>query len=421
MVLEYAYFIPKFLGALGPYMLERLSQRIAALIHKRTYVSPAPGSNPKIVIVIGGSFTGIHLARQLSHTLPTGYRVVLIEKHSHLNYLFSFPRFSVVEGHESKAFIPYPTNFPGAPEGVFARVQDTAVSIDQHTVTLASGETLEYEFLALTTGCTLPPPANVRATEKKDGCAELRAMQANIKGAKRVAVLGGGAVGVQLASDIKSFYPEKEVVLVHSHQQLLGRFGAKLHECALKALEELGVEVVLGKRPKVPKGGEEEKSVRLEDGEWSKEVDLVIPCTGQSPNSDLITSLSPSSISPTTHQVLVKPTLQLADDAFPHIFALGDVANTGGVKMARAGMAQAEVARRNIVRLIKGVEGRRLERYKPNWVEGALKLSLGKDRNILYLQDGKWELILKAKAHLPDMGIGRIWKYLGVKPGDWDL
>lgn len=34
--------------------------------------------------------------------------------------------------------------------------------------------------------------------------------------AKNIAVIGGGAVGVELATDIKSYYPEKSVTLVHS-------------------------------------------------------------------------------------------------------------------------------------------------------------------------------------------------------------
>lgn len=61
-----------------------------------------------------------------------------------------------------------------------------------------------------------------------------------------------------------------------------------------------------------------------------------------------------------------------------HIFALGDVAETGGPKMARAGMVQAEIVRANIGSLIK--RNTRLKAYEPIPLEGALKLSLGKVR-----------------------------------------
>lgn len=104
-----------------------------------------------------------------------------------------------------------------------------------------------------------------------------------------------------------------------------------------------------------------------------------IPCTGQSPNSQVVSSLSPESISKETGRILVKPNLQLQSTAgyFPHIFAVGDVAETGGPKMARAGYFQADVVANNIVGLIENRAPLRV--YKPNrMVEGSLKLSLGR-------------------------------------------
>ncbi len=77
---------------------------------------------------------------------------------------------------------------------------------------------------------------------------------------------------------------------------------------------------------------------------------------------------------------MVKPTLQIlcpakSDKPINNIFALGDVAETGGPKMARAGMMQAEIVRSNIVAMIKG---KNLNEYIPSPIEGALNLSLGK-------------------------------------------
>jgi NADH dehydrogenase FAD-containing subunit len=74
--------------------------------------------------------------------------------------------------------------------------------------------------------------------------------------------------------------------------------------------------------------------------------------------------------------ILVKPTLQLLDNALPRIFAFGDVAETGGPKMARASYFQSEVVCQNIQLLIKGKKT--LKEYKPNFpFEGSIKLTLG--------------------------------------------
>ena len=83
------------------------------------------------------------------------------------------------------------------------------------------------------------------------------------------------------------------------------------------------------------------------------------------------------SISKESSHIQVKPSLQVIDGRFPHIFALGDVAATGGPKMARAAFFQAEVVIENIQNLIKGRSS--LSVYRPNVeLEGAIKLTLGK-------------------------------------------
>lgn len=97
-------------------------------------------------------------------------------------------------------------------------------------------------------------------------------------------------------------------------------------------------------------------------------------------------SLSPASISKETSEILVRPTLQIEDDRFPHVFAMGDVAATGGPKMGRAAVMQSEVIVHNILTLIAAK--RSTKEYKPlTWIEGSIKLTLG---------------IVSTPAHRPD-------------------
>jgi NADH dehydrogenase FAD-containing subunit len=104
-----------------------------------------------------------------------------------------------------------------------------------------------------------------------------------------------------------------------------------------------------------------------------------ILCTGQTPNSAILESLEPGAISKKTKRILVKPTLQIRDSqgACAHIFALGDVADTEGPKMARASLFQAEIVLQNILAMINNRSP--TEIYTPNlFVEGAIKLTLGR-------------------------------------------
>lgn len=261
---------------LPSYTLTLLRQRVSAFFHKRSY-KPLPDAQLKNVVVVGGSFAGFLTAKRLTETLPTGYRVVLVERSSHLNYLFAFPRFSVAKGYEKYGFIPYSGIAKNAPQGIFEHVQDTAVDVTEKAVVLKSGAELEYECLLLATGTSSTLPSKVASTERGGALQELRGMQERIGQAKRIAVVGGGAVGVELASDIKDFFPEKEVALIHSRAQLLPTFGKRLHEYVMGRMKELGVAVRLNERPEIPSEGNTLKFRNGEEETFGLIVSIVGP------------------------------------------------------------------------------------------------------------------------------------------------
>lgn len=254
-VLKFLKFSFPFLFSYG---LKRLAQRIGALLHAIRYT---PGTSPKNVVVIGGSFAGISLARRLCGSLPSGYKVILVEKNTHFHYPFVFPRYSVVRGHEPKAFIPYDEILyggrGGVPGGIFERRCGTVSEVTRDSVRLASGEVIAFEFLAIATGTSSPRPSKLVSQDKHGACEELRGLQERIGGAESIAVVGGGAVGVELATDIKGWYPEKDVTLVHSRNRLLHAYGPRLHDRVMEEMEKLGIKVRLGQRPQV----------QIEDGE----------------------------------------------------------------------------------------------------------------------------------------------------------
>ncbi|KAJ0423245.1 hypothetical protein BJY00DRAFT_310374 [Aspergillus carlsbadensis] len=414
-----------------PYMFRSGLQALYALFHFYTYNTTA---SPKHIVVVGGSFAGLQLVRRLTQTVPSGYNIIWIERNSHLNYVFAFPRFSVVSGLEERAFIPYTSIEKSAPKGSLRRVQGTVMSVngDEQKITLSTGEEIPFEYLAIATGSTQPLPVQVQSTERTDACDELRAVQTHIRESQKIAILGGGAVGVELASDIKDFYPDKEVTLVHSRDALLNRFGPRLREYTLRALrDELGVRVLLGERPVLPTAygkGSLARDARLVFKDGAEEgFDLVIGCTGQRPNSHILAMAYPESICKKTSRILVSPTLQMlvpetsttaSTKTTDRIFALGDVAAHPGPLMARAGFMQAETAVQNMLSLIKG--GSATGVYKPAWfIEGAIKLTLGKTHHAIYAcgaaeAEGGSEVMIVSRKGKEDLDVGAAWRQFGV-------
>lgn len=237
-----------------------LSFRLKLLRHFMSPSSPSSSSSsekPRNIVIVGASIAGYTAARTIAqYLLPNSpYRVVVVEPRDHFHFTWVLPRFCVAEGHEHKAFIPYGGYLPPgsleADGGKVAWIRDRVARIERDAVTLeGSGEHIPYEFLVVATGsgATDSLPSRVPASDKEEGLALLRHMQRRIKEAKDLVVVGGGAAGVELATDAKSKYPEKNVTLVHSRSAVMHRFGPRLQAAALDGIKELGIEVVMGDR-----------------------------------------------------------------------------------------------------------------------------------------------------------------------------
>ncbi|PYI30923.1 putative mercuric reductase [Aspergillus indologenus CBS 114.80] len=393
-----------------------LALALAPRLHRLTYCTVR---DPKNIVVIGASFAGYHAARVLASTLPTGYRVVVIERNSHFQLTWVLPRFCVVAGHEQKAFIPYEGYLAPVAEGAYTWVTGAVGRIvlgsaaGGGTVELEeSGEEIAFEYLVVTTGAVAAGlPSRVGVRTKEEGMEMLRGEQERIRAARDVVVLGGGAAGVEMAGDVKERYPGTNVTLVHSRERLLNRgYGEGLSRRALDGLQALGVKVLLGERVVMDDQLERTEEVKLESGQVVK-CDCLVKCAGQRPNSGLVREVSPSSIAESGH-IRVRPTLQLVDKACSRIYAAGDVIEADAVQNARGAFQQAEVVAKNIVRAIKG---KTLVEYQPKWWESATKLTLGLNKSVMYMSDGSAELVLSTKGK-EELDSARVWKFFGLKP-----
>ncbi|KAH3074111.1 hypothetical protein V6000_001681 [Aspergillus fumigatus] len=381
----------------------------------------------KNIIVVGGSYVGRATAQELARVIPETHRVLLIEPHSHFHHLFAFPRFAIVPGHEHKAFIPYTGIFSSVPRpSAHAVVQARVLSVSPQFVTLdrqwQDSKHIPYEYLAIATGTRLAEPAGMKSDDKVSSVQYLRNHQADIQRAKSILIVGGGAVGVQMATDLREYYPDKDVTLVQSRARVMPLFHEQLHELIKKRFDELGVRLIVGARASVPPEGfpTNGKPFDVELTNGSKvSTEFVILATGQRPNNDLLTSLTSSSsgslINPDNGFIRVRPTLQLQDERFSNIFAVGDIADTGAQKAARPGSVQAGVVARNIQALI---EGRRAEEeYVPP--PAAIHLTLGMKSNVIFRNpntaEGQTEPWINEKTDgQVDMGVEGWWERLGV-------
>ncbi|EKM51005.1 uncharacterized protein PHACADRAFT_187619 [Phanerochaete carnosa HHB-10118-sp] len=254
------------------------------------------------VAVIGASYGGNRAAQLLSKELPEGWRIVLVDRNSHMNHLYVFPRFAILPEHGHKAFIPY-TNLlvKSCPEDMqrHAFLHAYVTSIDMHSLTLScafpehgvneNDRTLHFDYLVYALGSHLPAPINVWGSvdteaekentivhdgTKAKGISWLKRFRGMVERTNSVLVVGGGALGIQYATDTAEVWPNKRVTLLHSRKQLLPRFDEAMHEEIITTLSELNIKVILGERldlsapPKivVNESGMEERIARTRSG-----------------------------------------------------------------------------------------------------------------------------------------------------------
>ncbi|PWY66772.1 amid-like NADH oxidoreductase [Aspergillus heteromorphus CBS 117.55] len=382
----------------------------------------------KNVIVVGGSYVGKAAAQELARVIPATHRVLLIEPHSHFHHLFAFPRFAVLSGHEQKAFIPYTRLFAALPHSTqHATVQARVLSVHQQHVHLDRDwqglRQIPFEYLVVATGTRLAEPAAMKDEDKPSSVRYLQKHQSDVKQARSVVIVGGGAVGVQMATDMKELYPEKEITVVQSREHLMPQFHPRLHEIVKKRFEELGIHLITGARIVVPEGGFPNHgspfTVQLNNGS-ELTTDFVILATGQKPNNDLLRQLPATSadslINPDNGFIRIRPTLQFQDPQYPNLFALGDIADTGLRKAARPGGGQAAAVAKNIQAMI---EGRQPEDVFPAFPM-AIHITLGLKYNIVFRNpnpaEGQPEPVIKESwDSQADMGVERWWERMGFQ------
>ncbi|KAI2606322.1 FAD/NAD(P)-binding domain-containing protein [Hypoxylon fragiforme] len=413
------------------FVLSNLRRSIYFRLRKLRYYLTSSSSSisehqqqPRNIVIVGASIAGYTVARTIAqYLLPDSvYRVVVIEPHDHLHFTWVLPRFCVVGGHEHKAFIPYGGHLPAgafeADGGKVAWIKDRVAAISRDSVRVeGTDEEIPYAFLVVATGsgATDSLPSRVPADDMEQGVELLRAMQTRIRDANDLVVVGGGAAGVELATDAKSKYPEKRVVLVHSRDSVMHRFGPRLQSAALDGIKELGIELITGDR--VVEEKQEEGVVVLKSG---KEIvcDYLVNCTGQRPDSKLIAQLSPAAISDSDH-ILTKPTLQIQDESLPNVYACGDVSETNTAHPnSRSAMRQAMIVAHNILSASEGKKP--TERYEPHWLDGVIKLTLGLDKSVSNVGDGNTELLFPRKEKELALMSAQAWRKLGAKPFEDD-
>jgi len=169
--------------------------------------------------------------------------------------------------------------------------QGRIVAMDRgaHELTLADGETLRYDKLALCLGArprTLPVPgADLPGVHALRSAADILAIRAGLTPASRVVIIGAGYIGLETAASLRktghavTVLETAERVLQRVTAPAVSAFYARVHR-------EEGVDLCTGVTIAALTGDDRVRGVQLADGEVIP-ADLVIVGIGVVPNTEL--------------------------------------------------------------------------------------------------------------------------------------
>ncbi|KAJ7110023.1 FAD/NAD(P)-binding domain-containing protein [Mycena epipterygia] len=308
--------------------------------------------NTNIIIIGARPCSGSAVARTLSTKLPTA-QVTLVNPLPYAISRPTLPRMTVSDGNDlvDTALIPFDKLFTTS-NGVF--VQGTVESIQANkkggVVVLADGKQLPYDVLVLAPGSQWEGPLDI-----PDDSAAVKefiaAGRANFKKAQKILLVGGGAVGVEFAGEIKDVWPEKEVTIVHGDNAIMNStYPSGFRKALEKDLRARGINLILNDYvDEIPAPGP--VSLQTRNGKEIN-VDLVISTRGPRPRTAFVAKSLGADTLDERGQIKVKPTLQLLEH--PNIFALGDAINTVEQKQVMKASAHAGIVSANIIAYLSG-------------------------------------------------------------------
>ena len=277
----------------------------------------------RTVVVIGGGQGGLTLATSLRELGWKG-RIAIIDGEPGAPYQRPPLSKGFLTGDETHSDLITRTYELLARDSIEYLAGTTVTGIDRmrREIGLDDGSTLDYDLLVLATG-SRPRVLSMDGADL-DGVHVVRTrmdaegLRSALDGASEIVVLGGGFLGLELASAASRFGP---VTVIESAPQLLQRslstpiaatLAARHADSGTALLLATGVQRILGVDGHV-------SGVELQDGRQIL-ADVLIVSVGATPNVELATAAGIE----TANGIVVDGSLRTSD---PAIYAIGDCAS----------------------------------------------------------------------------------------------
>ncbi|KAK4229197.1 apoptosis-inducing factor 2 [Podospora fimiseda] len=411
-------------------------------------------TTPLRVLIVGGSYAGLSAALNLQD-LCTGkpprcgpkpvegqetpipsqqfdIDITIIDERDGFFHLIGTPLALADHSYAAKTWINY-TDLPAVRDSSNINIlQGTVKHVDQVlktakyvTSTTKETKTVEYDYLIAAAGLKRVWPVVPQALTKKGWLLEAgKHTDEGTKGRYGVLVVGGGAVGIEMAAELKLVRPELNVTLVHSREKLLSSepLPDDVKEKTLELLREGGVEVLTGLRVKKTEEVKDEQQktfyrVTFEDGKTMLADQVSFAISRPVPATEFLGE----EVKDDEGYVKIQPSLAFPEGSpnnFDH-FAAGDLVKWSGIKRCGGAMHMGYFAANNVYqRIIGSRTGKTPEFLQLDEIPPMIGLAVGKNAVSYWPQSGMsyGEDVMKLFFG-DDLGFTICWDHLGLGNG----
>tara|TARA_B100000073_G_C23736291_1_gene572276 strand:- start:1057 stop:2232 length:1176 start_codon:yes stop_codon:yes gene_type:complete len=310
----------------------------------------------KPIVIVGSGFAGLNAAINLKN-LNCNLPIVVVDSQS--QFIFKPLMYEILSGEINLwEFFP---NFEKiyAKYGItFIKNEVESIDLDEQFLTLKDSTRINYQYLVLSTGST-QNTFSIKGVQEHalffNTLSDLKKLKNYLENSKntlkkkKLAIIGAGPSGVELACKIHDSYKNFEILLFEASNEILGNSKVFNREEGEKALNLRGIKIL--KKSLVEEVSEKSLIIKNKQNEFiSYEHDGVIWTAGVKPILPNIFN----NLQKEKERILVNEKLQTHQ--YGNVFAVGDISIIEGFEdlqvNAQKAMQQGDHVAKNINLLI---------------------------------------------------------------------
>ncbi|KAI1273618.1 hypothetical protein F5Y07DRAFT_376139 [Xylaria sp. FL0933] len=350
------------------------------------------------VLIAGGCYGGLSAAVNLLEKCdaidsPISVDVTIVDERDGYYHLIGSPLAMASRDYAEKAWVEYKhVKVLQRPNVTFVQGTVTDVDCESKTATITERKTQKtriesYDFFIAATGLRRVWPVVPQALTKETYLMEVGAhCDRVLNSTAPVLVVGGGAVGIEMAAELKYTKPSVQITLAHSRDKLLSAepLPDMVKDCALELAEQAGVEVLLNHRlassiPTKDADGSVLYEVEFTNGHKMTVSEIITAISNSIPSSSYL----PQQALDSDGYVNVRPTMHFPADDVPNAdshFAVGDMIHWSGIKRCGGALYQGKIAALNIHQsMLQQLQGKEPDFLRLGEIPPMIGLAVGKN------------------------------------------